>query len=79
LCCVLFVIRTRVSIKKEIKKVSDKKIREEKRERTKKIEEEEKGLYCGLLTKKISLRIQILGDLYTRNTISFEHIKSLDF
>jgi len=76
LCCVSFVIRTPVSIKKEIKKVKNQ--RREKR-KNKKIEEEEKGLYCGLPTEKFSLHIQILGDLYTSNNTSCEHIKPLDF
>jgi len=44
LCCVSFVIRTTVSIKKELKKKSvKKKFREKKRERTEKVEEEERG------------------------------------
>jgi len=42
LCCVSFVIRTPVSIKKTDQKVSENKFREKKRERTKKVEEEER-------------------------------------
>jgi hypothetical protein len=76
LCCVSFVIRTPVSIKKEFKK-NQKKIQRKEKRKNRKVEEE--GLYCGLLTEKFSLHIQILGDLYTSNTILFEHIKSLDF
>jgi len=56
MCCVSFVIRTPVSIKKEFKK-SMKKIREKKRERTKNSRRRGKGLYCGLLTEKFSLHI----------------------
>jgi hypothetical protein len=79
LCCVSFVIRTPVSIKKRVQKKSEKKIRERKEKEQKKSIRRRKGLYCGLLTEKFSLHIQILGDLYTSNIISFEHIKSLDF
>jgi len=71
-------IRTPVSIKKYFKnqkKRSSKKRKEKEQKKNKR----GKGLYCGLLTEKFSLRIQILGDLYTSNIISFEHIKSLDF
>jgi len=79
LCCVSFVIRTSVSIKKEFKKI-EKKIKLEKRKvKKQKRKRRGKGLYCGLVTENFSLHIQILGDLYTSNVISFEHIKPLDF
>jgi len=56
-----------------------KKIREKKSERTKKVKEEERGCIAVCSLKKFSLHIQILGDLYISNIISFEHIKPLGF
>ena len=82
MCHVLFVILTPVSIKKE-KKIREKKVQKKEKKKKRKIQKiskrRGKGLNCGLLMEKISLHIQILGDLYTSNIICFEHIKSLDF
>jgi len=78
LSCVPFVIRTPVSIKKEFKKIRNNKFREKKRERNRKVKEEEQG-YIAVCTLKIQFSHQILGDLYTSNIMSCEHIKPLDF
>jgi len=78
LCCVLFVIRTPISIKKRVQKKIKKKS-EKRKEKEQKSRRRGKGMYCGLLTGKFSLHIQILVDFYNSNIISFEHIKPLDF
>ena len=57
----------------------EKKIQRKEKRKNRKSRRRGKGLYCGLLTEKFSLHIQILGDLYTSNIIPFEHIKPLDF
>jgi len=68
---------TPVSVQKIEK--NQRKENKKKRKMQKRRKRRGKGLYCGLLTEKISLHIQILGDLYTSNIISFEYIKPLDF
>jgi len=65
-------------IKKEIKKSVKKNSEKRKEKEQKKNRRRGKGLYCGLLTEN-SVHIQILGDLYISNIISFEHIKPLGF
>jgi len=86
LCCVSFVIRTPVSIKKRVqKKVSEKKFKEKKRERTKKVEEEERGCIavCSLKNSFYLFRffvIYIPATLYllsTSNHLIFNTVASL--
>jgi hypothetical protein len=86
LCCVSFVIRTPVSKKKKEfkKKVREKKFREKKRERTEKVEEEERGCtaVCSLKTIYMFrfLVIYIPATLYhlsTSNHLIFSTVASL--
>jgi len=82
---VSFVIRTSVSIKKEFKKIRNKKFQRKEKRKNRKVKEEEKGLYCGLLTENSVYLFRFLGiyipaTLYissTSNHLIFSTVVSL--
>jgi len=85
LCCVLFVIRTLVSIKKEFKKKLEKKYQRKEKRKSRKVEEEERGCItvCSLENSVYMFRfllIYITTTLYllsTSNHLIFSTVASL--